>query len=104
MISDCAVRTSIQRRQQVFNGEGFEHDADPLLIQLLGHLRVVDGAHRRGAKHQWDTGQLRIEPHQRQELPAQLLGAFEEQVLDDDVGRERFDFVDVEEASEVVTR
>ena len=39
----------------------------------------------------------RIEPHQRQELPAQLLGPFEEQVLDDDVGRERLDLVDVQE-------
>jgi hypothetical protein len=35
-----------QRGQQVVDGEGLEHDTNSLPVQLLGHLRVVDGAHR----------------------------------------------------------
>jgi hypothetical protein len=85
-----------QHREQLVEVEWLEDDAHAQPIELLGHRRVV---HRLGgghAEHQRDAAELRIEARQRQERPANLPRLFEEQILDDQIRRERLDLFHIE--------
>jgi hypothetical protein len=63
---------------------------------MLSHLWIVDRPRRRRTEDERDAGHLRIELREREELPTQLLGLLEEQVLDDDIRGERLDLIEVQ--------
>ena len=91
------MRTSSEHLQHLVDVERLEDHAHAEPIELLGHRLIPHDTDGRGAQHDGDAGQLRIHAQQVQRLPAQLLGAFKEEILHDDVGSERLDFVHVQQ-------
>ena len=82
--------------EEIVEIERFEDDAHPQPVQIGCHRRFIDQLGGRGAEHQGDSRQLRIDLDQREQVPSLFPAARKEEVLDNEIGRERLDAGQIE--------